>query len=163
MTPAADADLRRYTNAVRDLLDRGGYERTSRAEEAKRWGLDHIRSYLDSHDSPEVRPTVHIAGSKGKGSTAAMVESILRHAGAHTLLETSPDLHQARERIALDGSPIEEAAFAAVAVRLLADDATAGWSYFELLTVMGWLAAAVPCLVRRRQSRRSELRGRGRH
>jgi dihydrofolate synthase/folylpolyglutamate synthase len=71
-----------------------------------------------------------------------MVESILRHGGAHTLLETSPDLHQARERIALDGGSIDEGAFADIATRLLADEATAGWSYFELLTVMGWIAAA---------------------
>jgi dihydrofolate synthase/folylpolyglutamate synthase len=142
VTTANEADLRRYVAAVRALLERGGYERTGRAEEAKRWGLDHIRAYLKGAGSPEQRATVHIAGTKGKGSTAAMVESILRHAGAHTLIETSPDLQQARERIALDGAPIAEAVFAALAERLLADPATEGWSYFELLTVMGWLAAA---------------------
>ena len=142
VTATFEADLRRYVAAVQALLAHGGYERTGRTDEARRWGLDHIRSYLDDAGSPEVRATVHIAGSKGKGSTATMVESILRHAGAHTLLETSPDLHQARERIALGGAPIDEAAFAAVADRLLQDDTTAGWSYFELLTVMGWLAAA---------------------
>jgi dihydrofolate synthase/folylpolyglutamate synthase len=142
VTNTAETDLRRYVAAVRALLERGGYERTGRPEEAKRWGLDHIRAYLDANSSPEVRATVHIAGTKGKGSTAAMVESILRHAGAHTLLETSPDLQQARERIAIDGAPIAEATFAAIAERLLADPATEGWSYFELLTVMGWLAAA---------------------
>ena len=142
VTATPEPDLRRYVAAVQALLERGGYERTGRAEEAKRWGLDHIRSYLDAAGSPEVRATVHIAGTKGKGSTATMVESILRHAGAHTLLETSPDLHRARERIAIDGDPIGEAAFAALAERLLADEGSDGWSYFELLTVMGWLAAA---------------------
>jgi dihydrofolate synthase/folylpolyglutamate synthase len=84
---------------------------------------------------------VHVAGSKGKGSTAAMVESILRAAGAHTLLMTSPDLHQARERVAIDGEPLDYARFAALAQRLLAEEGTAGWSYFELMTVLGWLAA----------------------
>ena len=142
VTATPEADLRRYVAAVQALLERGGYERSGRSEEAKRWSLDHIRSYLDATGSPEVRATVHIAGTKGKGSTATMVESILRHAGAHTLLETSPDLHRARERIAIDGEPIGEAAFAALAERLLADKGSEGWSYFELLTMMGWLAAA---------------------
>ena len=89
---------------------------------------------------PDARHTIHVAGSKGKGSTAAMAESILRAAGAHTLLLTSPDLHQARERIAIDGAPLDYARFAALAARLLAEDGTAGWSYFELMTVLGWLA-----------------------
>jgi len=47
----------------------------------------------------------HIAGSKGKGSTAAMVESVLRRAGLRTGLYTSPDLTSRRERIQVDGQP----------------------------------------------------------
>ena len=138
----SDSDFQAYIGAVRRLLDHGGFERTGNAAEAKKWDVDHIGAFLDAQDRPDARHTVHIAGSKGKGSTATMVESILRAAGAHTLLETSPDLHQSRERIAIDGEAIDHATFAAVADRLLADDASAGWSYFELLTVMGWLAAA---------------------
>ncbi len=137
-----DTALEAYVAAVRRLLDHGGYERTGDPAEAKRWGIDHITAYLEAAGRPDARHTVHVAGSKGKGSTATMVESILRAAGAHTLLLTSPDLHQARERIAIDGEPIDHARFAAVAGRLLADPPSAGWSYFELLTVMGWLAGA---------------------
>jgi dihydrofolate synthase/folylpolyglutamate synthase len=50
--------------------------------------------------------SVHIAGTKGKGSTAAMTESILRAAGYRTGLFTSPHLHTFRERIRIDGRPI---------------------------------------------------------
>lgn len=139
---APESAQRAYVSAVRRLLDRGGYERSGNPAEAKRWGLDHITEYLQSAGGPDARRTVHIAGSKGKGSTATMVEAILRAAGAHTLLLTSPDLHQARERIAIDGRPIDPGDFASVAERLLDDERARQWSYFELLTVMGWLAGA---------------------
>ncbi|MEE8336951.1 MAG: Mur ligase family protein [Dehalococcoidia bacterium] len=138
----SDADLKAYVSAVRRLLDHGGYERTGNVAEAKKWDIDHIVAFLAAQGRPDRRRTVHIAGSKGKGSTATIVESILRAAGAHTLLETSPDLHQSRERIAIDGTALDHAQFAAVAERLLDEEASEGWSYFELLTVMGWLAAA---------------------
>ena len=133
--------LRAYAEAVRRLLAHGGYERTGDVAEARRWGRGHVSRLLDHLGRPDARHTVHIAGSKGKGSTAAIVESVLRAAGAHTLLMTSPDLHQARERIAIDGVPIGYARFAALTARLLAEEGTAGWSYFELITVLGWLAA----------------------
>ena len=71
-----------------------------------------------------------------------MVEAQLRAAGAHTLLLTSPDLHQARERVRIAGDPLGHAAFARLAGALLYDEASEGWSYFELLTVLGWLAGA---------------------
>ncbi len=136
------AAIEAYVVAVRGLLARGGYERTGDPREAKRFRLTHIAEYLERAGHPERRRTVHIAGSKGKGSTAVMVESVLRAAGARTLLLTSPDVHQARERVRIDGVPLGYAAFAALAERLLGDEATAGWSYFELLTVLGWLAGA---------------------
>jgi len=129
-------------DVMRRLLAHGGYERTGRAAEAKRWDLQHIVAYLEAHGRPDRRPAVHVAGSKGKGSVATITEAILREAGAHTLLITSPDLHSARERIAVDGKPIDHATFARAATRLLDDPATAGWSYFEMLTVMAWLVGA---------------------
>ena len=89
---------------------------------------------------------MHVAGSKGKGSVATITEAILREAfaeaGGRTLLITSPDLHSARERIAIDGRPIDHATFARVGTQLLDDPAAEGWSYFELLTVISWLAGA---------------------
>ncbi|MYE31911.1 MAG: bifunctional folylpolyglutamate synthase/dihydrofolate synthase [Chloroflexi bacterium] len=137
-----DESTRAYVEAVRGLLGRGGFERTGNPQEAKRFRVTHIRDFLDRAGRPEVRRTVHVAGSKGKGSTAAMVESILRAAGAHTLLLTSPDVHQARERVRIDGEPLEHATFARLAQQLLGDEVTEGWSYFELVTVLGWLAGA---------------------
>ncbi|KIH60720.1 protein FolC [Ancylostoma duodenale] len=64
---------------------------------------------LDALDRLNV---IHISGTKGKGSTCAFVESILRSAGFRTGLYTSPHLVHARERIRIDGKPISETLFA---------------------------------------------------
>ena len=87
--PAA-ADLAAYADAVRGLLARGGYERSGDPREAKRFRIAHVEAFLDAEGRPDRRRTIHVAGSKGKGSTAAMAESVLRAAGARTLLLTSP-------------------------------------------------------------------------
>lgn len=132
--------LQRYADAVRALLAHGGFERTGDVSQARKWDFDHISRWLDEHGRPDRRRTVHVAGSKGKGSVASMTASILRAAGARTLLMTSPDMHGANERIQVDGAPLSHSDFADVARIVLDDPETAGWSYFEMLTVMGWLA-----------------------
>ena len=141
--PTLDADsVRAYGEAVKRLLAHGGFERTGNVAQAKKWDVDHIVRWLDANGRPDRRRTVHVAGSKGKGSVSSMTESILRAAHAHTLLLTSPDLHSARERIAIDGAPIDFTTFARLASRLVDDPLAEGWSYFEMLTVMGWIAGA---------------------
>ena len=57
-------------------------------------------------------PVIHVAGTNGKGSVCAMVESILRHAGMRTGLYTSPFLQAYNERIRLDGVPVTDEALA---------------------------------------------------
>ncbi|MFN8639147.1 MAG: Mur ligase family protein [Dehalococcoidia bacterium] len=139
---ADESGLRDYIEAVRGLLAHGGFERSGNAAEAAKWDIDHITRYLEAHGRPDARHTIHVAGSKGKGSVATLAASMLRAAGRHTLLLTSPDLHQSRERVAIDGAPIDYATYARHARTLLDDPATVGWSYFELMTVLGWLAGA---------------------
>ena len=153
-TPAStldEATLAAYATAIRGLLAHGGFERTGNAAEAKRWDIDHVVAWLEAHGRPDARHTVHVAGSKGKGSVASMTAAIItaacldssRATGLRrTLLMTSPDLHSPRERIQLDGVPLGYREFAEVATTILADPAAAGWSYFEMLTVMGWIAGA---------------------
>ncbi len=68
------------------------------------WNLDRIQHLMAALDYPHTRfPVVHIAGSKGKGSTAAAVEAVLRAAGLRPGLYTSPHLHTFRERVRVDG------------------------------------------------------------
>jgi dihydrofolate synthase/folylpolyglutamate synthase len=89
---------------------------------------------------------VHIAGTNGKGSTAAMLESILRAAGLRTGLYTSPHLVRINERIRVASEDISDADFAAAFFRvhafievLLASGSLAAHpTYFECLTAMAF-------------------------
>jgi dihydrofolate synthase/folylpolyglutamate synthase len=74
------------------------------------YDLNRVRQLLALLGNPHRRfRAVHIAGTKGKGSTAAMIESMLRAAGQCTGLYTSPHLHSFRERIQTNGELIPEA------------------------------------------------------
>ncbi|GLI65861.1 hypothetical protein VaNZ11_009492 [Volvox africanus] len=89
---------------------------------------------------------IHVAGTKGKGSTCAMVESILRSCGYRTALYTSPHLVDPRERIQVDGKMLPRSAFAASfqrvfgALKAAADndekDGPGMPSFFYFLTIM---------------------------
>ena len=71
-------------------------------------GLRNVRMLLELL-CPERRvPVIHVAGTNGKGSVCAMLESILRHAGYRTGLYTSPFLQAYPERIRLDGLPLSD-------------------------------------------------------
>lgn len=70
-------------------------------------GLDNIKALLSNLDNPHLGlPAVHVAGSNGKGSTAAFLTSILRQAGLRVGLYTSPHLVDFSERIQVSGVPI---------------------------------------------------------
>jgi len=84
--------------------------------------------------------SVHIAGTKGKGSTAAMSEAILRAAGFHTGLYTSPHLHTFRERIRVDGKLLSrEELVALVEQSRPAIEAVEGVTTFEIITALGFM------------------------
>ncbi|HEX4913559.1 MAG TPA: bifunctional folylpolyglutamate synthase/dihydrofolate synthase, partial [Vicinamibacterales bacterium] len=66
-------------------------------------GLDNIRAILAALGNPEQSwPSIHIGGTNGKGSVAAMVERGLRAAGLRTGRYTSPHLDRIEERVAID-------------------------------------------------------------
>jgi dihydrofolate synthase / folylpolyglutamate synthase len=104
-----------YQEAIAYVIERSGYDRGFVANpfDAESIGLRRTEALLQMLDFPDTRyPTVHIAGSKGKGSTAAMLDSILRASGYRTGLYTTPHLHTFRERIQINGEPISEQTFA---------------------------------------------------
>jgi dihydrofolate synthase / folylpolyglutamate synthase len=71
-----------------------------------------MRSFLQTIDNPQnAAKTIHVTGSKGKGSTATFIASILQKAGFRTALFTSPHIHSYTERIAFDLQPISENLF----------------------------------------------------
>ena len=78
-------------------------------------GLDNIRTILAAMGNPErAFRSIHIAGTNGKGSVAAMVERGLRAAGQRTGRYTSPHLDRIEERVAIDGTPVDPATFETV-------------------------------------------------
>ena len=78
-------------------------------------GLDNIRIILAALGHPErAWRSIHIAGTNGKGSVAAMVERGLRAAGLKTGRYTSPHLDRIEERVAIDGQAIDPATFESV-------------------------------------------------
>ena len=91
------------------------YERTPPTEPpAAAFGLDRMRRLLRAIGSPQERlPVVHVAGTKGKGSTVAMLAAILEEAGHRTGRYVSPHVHSVGERISVDGAAIEAADLAA--------------------------------------------------
>jgi dihydrofolate synthase/folylpolyglutamate synthase len=83
-----------------------------RASRAARWRLGRMRALLELSGDPERRMrVVLIAGTKGKGSTAAFVAWILHEANVRAGLFTSPHLQTYRERVRVDGALLGEAAF----------------------------------------------------
>jgi len=102
----------------------------ARVEKLLAW-LDNPHRHFES---------IHIAGTKGKGSVAAMSESILRAAGYRTGLYTSPHLHTLRERIQVGGRLIPEEAVISLTERLqpLASRIE-GITTFEIITALGFL------------------------
>jgi dihydrofolate synthase / folylpolyglutamate synthase len=83
-------------------------------------GLDNIRSILGELGHPErAWKSIHIGGTNGKGSVAAMVERGLRAAGLTTGRYTSPHLDRIEERVAIDGKPVDSATFEEVTAYVL--------------------------------------------
>ena len=105
-----------YYEALRFLYSLADFERTGRFADRK--DVAPMLALLEELGNPHLgRITVHIAGSKGKGSVAAMVEAVLRAAGVTTGLTTSPHLHRITERVQVDGQPISQEEFASAARR----------------------------------------------
>jgi dihydrofolate synthase / folylpolyglutamate synthase len=81
--------------------------------------LDSMHLLLSLLGDPHLnRKTIHVTGSKGKGSTSLFMASILNEAGYSTALYTSPHLHSYQERIAFDLQPVNEETFAKGVTRL---------------------------------------------
>ncbi|HEU4836783.1 MAG TPA: folylpolyglutamate synthase/dihydrofolate synthase family protein [Pyrinomonadaceae bacterium] len=106
-------------------------------------GLRNTELLLTALDNPErAFPSVQIAGTNGKGSTAAMLESICRAAGIKTGLYTSPHLVSITERIKISGLEItrEEFAACATAVRDVSEQLEARPTFFEQVTAIALVA-----------------------
>jgi dihydrofolate synthase / folylpolyglutamate synthase len=107
-----------------------------------RLGLDRVRAGLGLLGDPHVGlPVIHVAGSNGKGSVAAMLSAVLARAGYRTGLYTSPHLHRFVERIRIDGRPVREGEVVRGVGRLRRALATPGapeLTFFECATLLAF-------------------------
>jgi dihydrofolate synthase / folylpolyglutamate synthase len=104
-------------------------------QKGMKFGLETIQSLLSRIGNPEGKfPSIHIAGTNGKGSTAALLESVLRKSGYRTALYTSPHLIDLRERIRVAGRRISRPDFVRILDRIKPSIEAVGASYFEALT-----------------------------
>ncbi len=106
-----------------------------------KFDLGRMRRFMDALGSPQDSyPALHIAGSKGKGSVAAMCASALQAAGCKTGLYTSPHLHDYCERIQVDGKPIPHADLVALIEEIKPVVASIPeLTTFEITTALGFL------------------------
>ncbi|KPK24728.1 MAG: hypothetical protein AMJ70_01115 [Dehalococcoidia bacterium SG8_51_3] len=110
------------------------------------YSLGHVEELLRRTGNPQLAArTIHIAGTKGKGSVAAMIARVLSGSGYRTGLYTSPHFHTLRERISIDGSLIPEAEFATAMGEIKPfiesmkqDTSFRQLTYFEVLTALAF-------------------------
>ncbi|MGB6390827.1 MAG: folylpolyglutamate synthase/dihydrofolate synthase family protein [Candidatus Acidiferrales bacterium] len=140
-----------YEESVRALMALGRELAAPQQARVQKFALDNITTLAAALGDPHRSiPCVHIAGTNGKGSTAAMLESILRAAGLRTGLYTSPHLERINERIRIDSESVSDDIFAAAWTRvhatiesLMAAGKLAGHpTFFECVTAMAFLAFA---------------------
>jgi dihydrofolate synthase / folylpolyglutamate synthase len=131
-----------YESAVHNLLALG-HELASN----RKFDLAHMRRLAEALENPQHKlQSVLIAGTNGKGSTAATLASIVQAAGYRTGLYTSPHLLRVNERIQINQEPISDAEFAVIYDRVegcaheLAERGELPWhpSFFEMLTTMAF-------------------------
>ena len=128
-----------YQEAL-DFLDSfQNYEKSIAYQYPEDFSLDRIKKFLDKLGNPHREYQIlHVAGTKGKGSTCVFAASILQRTGARVGLYTSPHLVCFRERIRIDGQPISEEALADIVAKIKAvvfEDLT----YFEVTTAAAFL------------------------
>ena len=140
-----------YEESVRALLSLGRELAAPQQARVQKFGLANVTILAEALGQPQrSSPCAHIAGTNGKGSTAAMLESILRAAGLRTGLYTSPHLERINERIRINGENISDQKFAAAWSRVHAcveslmasGKLTAHPTFFECVTAIAFLAFA---------------------
>jgi len=126
-TPTAEESL----NYLYSLIPRG-----------IKLGLKNISTVLSELGDPQQKtPSIHIAGTNGKGSTAAFCESILRNAGYRVGLYTSPHLIHFSERIQVNRVPLPESEMVSLITRVknVVENLKIPITFFEFGTAMAFL------------------------
>ncbi len=137
----------KYENAVKSLSRLVNFERSLTAPNHSQFHIERMSLLMDfvGKECLDI-PTIHVAGTNGKGSVSAIISSILNEEGYLTGLYTSPSLHKPTERIRLGQNIISEDDFTDIFFTILesiekvhVDSKFGDISYFEALTAMAFL------------------------
>ncbi len=132
--------MRTYRDALRTLNASTDYERMASVCPPQAYDLGRMRRLVALLGHPERSfRSLHIAGTKGKGSTALMTEAILREAGFRTGLYTSPHLTDMLERIRVDGRNVSPREFTWAMRRMEPHLRRLRPTYFEIMTAAAFL------------------------
>lgn len=143
VAPVLPPENKAYAKAIDFLMSHTDYERMRVVRyNTTTFNLERMRQFLEALGNPHhAYKTVHIAGTKGKGSTCHMVAAMLRNAGFKVGLYTSPHLLNLRERICVNGQHISEDQFVVLMKRIELAVKKLGSNkptFFEILTAMGF-------------------------
>ena len=135
-----------YLEALKRVMSLADFERSTHSPGHSAFHLERMSLLMQRLDDAHLdTPTIHIAGTKGKGSVSAMIASILAAQGYAVGMYSSPHLHSATERIRVNMQPIAQAQFAAVVQRIWriveqvgATGGYGGVTTFEALTAMAF-------------------------
>ncbi len=126
--------MTRYQDAIATLS-------TAVARRGIHYSLDRLTAPLEKLGNPQLRlpPCIHVAGTNGKGSTTAMIQSALTQLGYQVGTYTSPHILSYCERISWNSTPIDEAGFSTLFDQVWPVATAHDLSEFETLTIMGLL------------------------
>ncbi len=138
--------IRTYEDALAFWFGRINYEQTGMPPDLRALKLERMQALLDRLGRPQDRlRIIHIAGSKGKGSTAAMLAAVLQAAGYRTGLFTSPHLCRVEERVQVNGQSISPQELTMlmqeieIACQQVEEAGHTPPTFFEIITALGWL------------------------
>ena len=139
-SPKSSTDINGYNAAVRYLMERTDFERMRSVRyNEQTFKLERMQQLLAKLGNPhEQIRTVHVAGTNGKGSTVAMIASMLQACGYTVGVYTSPHLVELRDRIVINGQSIDRAVFADAVktVAKAAEKAGVDPTFFEVVTAV---------------------------
>ncbi len=131
-----------FSSAVNYLLEQTDFERMRVVQyDENTFKLDRMRTLLDALGNPQEKVSmIHVAGTVGKGSTVAMICSMLQGNGYTVGAYTSPHLTDIRERVAVNGEMIDEAAFTELLKNVVDAANKKGLTptFFELITAVAF-------------------------
>lgn len=136
--------IQTYRDALAYIYSHINFERRMMPKyDAEVLNLGRTERLLADLGQPHRRfPSLLVAGTKGKGSTAAIIESILRAAGYKTGLYISPHLHSFRERIRIGGEMVGEQHIATLVKRLKPHFEAHPVTVFEMITILAFMTFA---------------------